>query len=123
MRGTSSLCVRCAKVYVAHWVSQVSTMLHEGVLYRHLILTVPAMFRTTFDHNAAVVLRALMRCGGQCLDDVSRAGRGKARQGGSSAVLHTPGRHGQDHPPLHLMATRGGLDGQGQRWEHRHAVP
>ena len=28
-------------------------MLHEGVIYRHIILTVPAMFRSTFYHNAA----------------------------------------------------------------------
>jgi TusA-related sulfurtransferase len=48
MSCKSSLCLRCAKVYVDNWVSQVSKMLHEGVIYRHIILTVPAMFRTTF---------------------------------------------------------------------------
>jgi hypothetical protein len=69
MSCQSSLCLRCAKVYVDNWVSQVSKMLHEGVIYRHIILTVPAMFRTTFYHNAAVLLSALMRCGAQCLDD------------------------------------------------------
>ena len=47
MRCKSSLCLRCAKVSVDHWVSQVSKGLHEGVIYRHIILTVPAMFRTT----------------------------------------------------------------------------
>jgi Transposase zinc-binding domain len=55
MRGQSSLCVRCAKVYVDNWVSQVSRMLQAGVIYRHIILTVPAMFRTTFYQNAAVL--------------------------------------------------------------------
>jgi hypothetical protein len=44
MSCTSSLCLRCAKVYVDNWVSQVSKMLHAGVIYRHIILTVPAMF-------------------------------------------------------------------------------
>src|SRR2546425_798359 len=68
MSCKSSLCLRCAKVHVDNWVSQVSTMLHEGVIYRHIILTVPAMFRTTFSHNAAVLLSALMRCGVQCLE-------------------------------------------------------
>jgi len=43
MSCTSSLCLRCAKVYVDHWVSQVSAMLHEGVIYRHIVLTVPAI--------------------------------------------------------------------------------
>ena len=46
MSCKSSLCLRCAKVHVDNWVSQVSQVLHEGVIYRHIILTVPAMFRT-----------------------------------------------------------------------------
>jgi hypothetical protein len=45
MSCKSSLCLRCAKVYVDNWVSQVSKVLHEGVIYRHIILTVPAMFK------------------------------------------------------------------------------
>jgi Transposase zinc-binding domain len=69
MSCKSALCLRCAKVSVDNWVSQVSKALHEGVISRHIMLTVPAMFRTTFDHNAAVLLSALMRCGAQCLDD------------------------------------------------------
>ena len=43
MSCKSSLCLRCAKVYVDNWVSQVSQMLHEGVIYRHIVLTVPAI--------------------------------------------------------------------------------
>src|SRR5678815_766838 len=53
MSCKSSLCLRCAKVHVDNWVSQGSQVLHEGVIYRHLILTVPAMFCTTFYQNAA----------------------------------------------------------------------
>ncbi len=48
MRGQSSWCVRCAQVSVDHWVSQVRKALHEGGISRQIILTVPAMFRTTF---------------------------------------------------------------------------
>ena len=81
MSCKSSLCLRCAKVTVDNWVSQVSTMLHEGVIYRHIILTVPAMFRTTFYHHAAVVLSASMRCGVPCLDDFSSEVRGKTSGG------------------------------------------
>ena len=69
MSCKSSLCLRCAKVYVDNWVRQVSQVLHAGVIYRHIILTVPAMFRTIFYQNAALLLSALMRCGVQCLDD------------------------------------------------------
>src|SRR5215813_4763439 len=114
MSCKSSLCLRCAKVSVDNLVSQVSKSLHEGVISRHIILTVPAMFRTTFYQNAAVVLSAFMRCGAQCLDDFYSDVRGKALRGGSITVLHTHGRNGQYHPHLHLLATSGGYDAPGR---------
>jgi hypothetical protein len=123
MSCKSSLCLRCAKVYVDNWVNQVSKALHEGVIYRHIILTVPAMFRTPFYQNAAVVFSAFMRCGRQCLDDFYSEVRGKALRGGSITVLHTHGRNGQYHPHLHLLATSGGYDDQGERWEHLQYLP
>jgi Putative transposase/Transposase zinc-binding domain len=123
MSWKSSLCLRCAKVTVDNWVSQVSTMLHEGVIYRHIILTVPAMFRTTFYHNAAIVLSALMRCGVQCLDDFYSEVRGKALRGGYIVVTHTHGRNGQYHPHRHLLATSGGYDAPGACWEHLAYLP
>src|ERR1700745_3807992 len=123
MSCKSSLCLRCAKVYVDTWVSQVSKMLHAAVIYRHIILTVPAMFRTTFYQNAAVVLSAFMRCGAHCLDDFYSTVRGKALKGGAITVLHTHGRNGQYHPHLHLLATSGGYDAQGARWEHLEYLP
>jgi Putative transposase/Transposase zinc-binding domain len=123
MRCQASLCLRCAKVSVEHWVSQVSPVLHEGVISRHIILTVPAMCRTTFDHNAALLLSALMRCGGQCLDDFSSTIKGTRLRGGAITGLHTHGRHGPDHPHLPLLATRGGYDGAGERWEHLQYLP
>jgi putative transposase/transposase-like zinc-binding protein len=119
----SSLCLRCAKVYADNWVSQVSHVLHEGVIYRHIILTVPAMFRRTFYQNAAVVLSAFMRCGAQCLDAFYSTIQGTPLQGGSITVLHTHGRNGQYHPHLHVLATSGGYDAQTDRWEHLQYLP
>jgi hypothetical protein len=81
------------------------------------------MFRTTFYQHAAVVLRAFMRCGRQCLDDFSSTVKGKALQGGYITVLHTHGRSGQHHPHLHVLATSGGYDTQGARWEHLPYLP
>lgn len=123
MSCKSSLCLRCAKVHVDNWVSQVSQVLHAGVIYRHIILTVPAMFRTTFYQHAAVVLSAFMRCGAQCLDDFYSTVRGKALTGGYITVLHTHGRNGQYHPHLHVLATSGGYEAQGARWEHLQYLP
>src|SRR5262249_10155475 len=123
MSGTSSLCLRCAKVSVDNWVSQVSQMLHAGVIYRHILLTVPAMFRTTFSQHAAAVLSAFLGFGAPCLDDFSSTVRGQALKGGSITVLHTHGRHGQYHPHLHLRATSGGYEVQGARWEHLQYLP
>jgi hypothetical protein len=64
-----------------------------------------------------------MRCGGQGLDDFSSEVRGKALRGGDLTVLHTHGRNGQYHPHLHLLATSGGYDEQGERWEHLQYLP
>jgi hypothetical protein len=93
------------------------------VIYRHIILTVPAMFRPIFYQNAADVLSAFMRCGAQCLDDFYSTVRGKALRGGYIVVLHTHGRNGQYHPHLHLLATSGGYDAAGERWEHLQYLP
>jgi hypothetical protein len=123
MSCKSSLCLRCAKVHVDNWVSQVSKALHEGVIYRHIILTVPAMFRVTFYQNATLLLSGLMRCGAQCLDDFYSEVKGKALRGGYIVVLHTHGRNGQYHPHLHLIATSGGYDAQSERWEHVQYMP
>ena len=123
MSCKSSLCLRCAKVAVDNWVSQVSRVLHDGVIYWHIILTVPAMFRTTFYQNAAVMLRVLIRCGAHCLDDFYSTVKGKALQGGYIIVLHTHGRNGHYHPHLHVLATSGGYDAQGARWEHLPYLP
>jgi Putative transposase len=38
-------------------------------------------------------------------------------------VLHTHGRHGPYHPHLHLLATSGGYEAQGARWEPRQSLP
>ena len=86
MSCQSSLCLRCAKVYVDNWVSQVSRRLHEGVISRHIILTVPAMFRTTFYQNAAGVLRACMRCGAMQSNTSTCPTTCPARSGASSRI-------------------------------------
>jgi Putative transposase/Transposase zinc-binding domain len=123
MSCKSSLCLRGSKVDVDNWVSQVSQVLHEGVIYRHIILTVPAMFRTIFYQNAAVLVSALRRCGVRCLDDFYSEVMGKRLKGGYITVIHTHGRKGQYHPHLHVIATSGGYDEVEKCWEHLSFLP
>src|SRR6266446_1807599 len=123
MSCKSSLCLRCAKVSVDNWVSQVSKMLHEGVIYRHIVLTVPAMLRTTFYQNAQALLSPFMRCGARCLADVFSRVSGKSLTGGYIVVVQTHGRNGQYNPHLHIIATSGGWDQQANEWMHLDYLP
>lgn len=118
MSCKSSLCLRCAKVYVDNWVNQVSSMLHAGVIYRHIVLTVPALLRITFYQNAHILLSAFMRCGVKCLDDVFTRVSGHALQGGYIVVVQTHGRNGQYNPHLHIIATSGGWERKASQWWH-----
>src|SRR6266852_5631249 len=123
MSCKSSLCLRCAKVYVDNWVSQVSQMLHEGVIYRHIVLTVPAILRQTFYQQSQALLSPFMRCGVTCLDDFYSRVSGTSLKGGSIVVIQTHGRNGQYNPHLHIIATSGGWDQQAKQWVHLDYVP
>ena len=123
MSCKSSLCLRCAKVYVDTWVSQVSQMLHAGVIYRHIVLTMPALLRTTFYQQSQALLSPFMRCGRRCLDDVFSRISGRPLTGGYIMVIQTHGRNGQYNPHLHIIATSGGWDRQAQQWVHLDYVP
>ena len=123
MSCKSSLCLRCAKVYVDNWVSQVSQMLHEGIIYRHIVLTMPAMLRTTFYQQSKALLSPFMRCGVRCLDDVFSRVSGKSLKGGYIVVIQTHGRNGQYNPHLHVIATSGGWDAEAKQWRHLDYVP
>jgi hypothetical protein len=123
MSCKSSLCLRCAKVYVDNWVSQVSQMLHEGVIYRHIVLTMPALLRTMFYQHAGALLSPFMRCGVRCLDDCFSRVSGYALKGGYIVVIQTHGRNGQYNPHRHIIATSGGWAPQAQQWVHLGYMP
>ena len=123
MTCKSSLCLRCAKVYVDDWVSQVSKMLHDGVIYRHMVLTVPDVFRNTFYHNAKPLLGELMRCGVRCLDDFFSQVSRQPLKGGYIVVVQTHGRSGQYNPHLHIIATSGGWHKAANKWVHLDYLP
>src|SRR5262249_1596187 len=87
MSCQSALCWRCAKVYVDNWVSAVSRMLHAGVIYRPIVLTVPEILRQTFYQQSQAGLSPFMRCGVHGLDEVFSRVKGRALQGGSIVVI------------------------------------
>jgi hypothetical protein len=117
-----SLCLRCGKVYVDDWVNQISRMLHEGVIYRHIVLTVPEILRETF-YNHPELLGPFMRIVIKCLDDYFSCVSRKKIKGGYIVVLQTHGRNGQYNPHLHIIATSGGLDEESQKWVHLNYLP
>lgn len=123
MSCKSSLCLRCAKVYVDDWVAQVSKMLHEGVIYRHIVLTMPEILRTTFYRRSKELLGPLMRCGVRCLDDFFSRVSGQPLKGGYIVVVQTHGRSGQYNPHLHIIATSGGWDQKAEQWVHLDYLP
>jgi hypothetical protein len=113
----SQFCLSCAKVYGQHWVATVQVMLHPGVTYRHLILTVPDGLRTLIYQHAARLLDGLMQAARQALDAVVARTKRQAITLGYIVVLQTAGRSASYNAHLHVLLTDGGLraDGTWQR--------
>ena len=123
MSCKSSFCLRCSKVYVDNWVSHVSNHLHEGVIYRHIVLTVPEDLRRVFYNNAEKVLSRFMQIGPECIDDFfSRTSRSELK-GGYIVVFQSNGRNGQYNPHLHIIASSVGMDNQKGEWKHLGYLP
>ena len=68
----SGFCLSCCKKYVDDFVCTISEMLHPGVIYRHIVLTIPEQLRMTFfdERHAGKLPSTFMRCGYDCLEDV-----------------------------------------------------
>lgn len=114
----SCFCLSCAKKYVDDFVSQVSEMLHPGVIYRHIVLTLPAQLRKPFhkERHSSDLLSELMRCGYKCLEDVVSTVKRKELKIGCIVVVQTHGRSGRYNPHLHVIMTSGGIHEDLERW-------
>jgi len=114
----SYFCLSCAKGYVDEFVSQVSKVLHPGVVYRHVILTVPQQLRVIFYRNrhSSHFLSAFMRCGYECLEDVVGTVRRRPLKIGAIVVVQTHGRSGHYNPHIHIIMTNGGIDTERGKW-------
>ena len=94
-KGT--FCLSCGKVYSDSVVAHVSKVLHPGVSYRHIVLTIPEQLRDIFYKNRKNkgLYSALMRVGYQCLEDVVCSVRKQAVKIG--AIVSSIPMDGQAH--------------------------
>ena len=113
----SQFCLSCAKVYGQQWVATVQDMLHPGVTYRHLILTIPERLRPLIAQHAPALLDGLMQVAQRAMDAVVERTKRQAIKLGYIVVLQTAGRSASYNPHLHVIMTDGGLraDGTWQR--------
>ncbi len=91
-------------------------MLHPGVTYRHLILTVPEALRTLLYQHAVPLLEGLMQAARTAMDGVVRQAKRQTVTLGYIVVLQTAGRSARYNPHLHVLMTDGGLRADG-RWQ------
>jgi hypothetical protein len=113
----SQFCLSCAKVYGEAWVATVQAMLHPGLKYRHLILTLPEGLRVLIYQHAADLLSGLMQAVQTTMDAVVAHSKRQPITLGYIVVLQTAGRAARYNPHLHIILTDGGLrrDGTWQR--------
>ena len=109
----SAFCFSCAKVHGQQWVETVQGMLHPGVMYRHLILTVPAGLQALIYQHPAVLLDGLMQAAHTAMDAVVTQAKRQAVTLGYIVVLQTAGRAATYNAHLHLLVTDGGLRADG----------
>ena len=121
----SMFCLSCCKVYTDNFVSKVSEMLHPGMRYRHVVLTIPEQLRIYFykDRLKGDLLKALYKIGYRCLGSVMNRKFRKELKIGIIVVLQTYGRSGKYVPHLHIIITNGGYDEERNEWKELTYLP
>lgn len=114
----SSFCLSCGKIYSDLVVEQISKMLHAGVTYRHIVLTVPEQLRQNFFNNReeSKMYGALMRTAYECLEDVVSVVKRQKVKIGVIVVIHTHSRSSSYNPHTHIIMTDGGINEEKGRW-------
>ncbi len=85
----SQFCLSCAKAYSQQWVATVQEMLHPGVTYRHLTLTIPEALRALFYQHPAALLDGLMQVAHTTMDAVVAQVKRQTIKLGYIVVLQT----------------------------------
>jgi hypothetical protein len=113
-----ALCLSCSRVKSENFVGQVMSKLHPGVIYRHLILTIPDQLKSFFYKNRHEkdLYNKFYQIGFEYIQDVFEKVLGKRLKCGAIIVLHTTGRKGNYRPHLHIIVMNGGIDIISGRW-------
>ena len=90
----SGFCLSRAKKYADDFVCRVSNMLHPGVIYRHIVLTIPERLRTVFyrHRHDGGLLSMFMKIGHECPEDVVGTVKRPLLKTGCIVVVRTHGR-------------------------------
>lgn len=118
----SSFCLSCCKVYTDRWADFIGRRMFPGMIYRHIVLTIPDFLRIWFFRNPDTLLSPFMQAGHACLLDVLATCSGIDLDIGSIIVLQTAGRPGTYNPHLHILLTEGGITPQGT-WKTVSYIP
>ena len=114
----SMFCLRCGRMFAAGFVEEVKTKLHVGVVYRHLILTLPQQLWSSFyeSRHEKDLYNRYFRCGWECIQDILNCATRKDLRCGCLMVLHVVGRKGDYKPHLHILVMDGGIDTKTGEW-------
>ena len=85
----SSFCLSCGKIYSDNWSNHLSEILHPGLSYRHVTLTMPKELHKYFYRNPKMLLGELMKLGRTCLEDLLETVKKQELKGGYIVVLQT----------------------------------
>ena len=93
-------------------------MLHPGVVYRHIVLTIPEQLRVIFykKRHDGSLFSLFMESGYKCLEDVVSTVRRLPLKIGCIVVVQTHGRSGHYNPHLHIIMTDGGIYADLGKW-------
>jgi DNA-directed RNA polymerase subunit RPC12/RpoP len=114
----TKFCLRCGRIFAEDFVTEVMGKLHPGVVYRHLILTIPEQLRSLFYQNRHKpdLFNLFFQSGWNCVQSVIKVSTKKQLQCGCLMVVHVVGRKSDYKPHLHILVMDGGVDHHSGQW-------
>lgn len=113
-----TFCLSCGKVYADNFADRVSEILHPGVVYRHLILTIPEDLNILFyqERHERSLLDQYFGAGWECIQEFMKTVKRREVLTGCVMVLHIAGRSGNYRPHLHILLIDGGIEKGSGEW-------